>query len=594
MEKDFEESFEGILSFIDTEMKDEEKKKEYYERKFKDSKKLMVVGFQSLSPVKLHIVQEYDMKETSEQIKNHPDVFHPLFISNNITNGQYKKLEGVGTDKLYKKNNSGSFSDYYITRKVLDKVLPNNIVLETSEEAKEKTLKLEILKEFYRLFNEVASTLSQNGEKEVGYDFFIDFNTIIGLHGVSKEQKEAFLQTILDETGVQYSVDYNLFEEKEWVNGLVYLMESIEFQSKQIYGISLEEKTMDDVLQEKVGLPFEVPTNEKPILKNVRTSQNEKEEDIPKSLFFEMILLRMLVIMINKQGTTPFSGYRFLLKEGDDPRTSIEKRMQIVGDKNGNMSVLKIEHRDIKVEHEFLKSIMDNYLHLFGSEMEEDNAFSIFMAKYLSVKDIMMERQPKEKEMTELKWNKRLYKELSRILYDGPFRNIGIRIMNYEEKTNKQVGLFQLLDLLFVIRSLDFQGSKKKERLMFLNRNVNISELIEKEALTKEELYYVLGGIAGITVRSSRNKDSVSKTMLKQTNVKQVLEEINKRFSISLDEIEYLPMVEKWMKVIVSQMGELLEKKQMASDEKFSFITGFLSEVNRGKGKKQEGNNNDK
>lgn len=558
---------------------DEVKREDYYKRKFKDSQKLCVLGFESLNPVRLAITNEYKMDEVSEHIKNHPDVFHPLFLSSNITNGQYRKLDGAGVDFLNKKDNGGSFSDYYISRKSLDKVLPNLLTL-VPVGLKNQPIKHSILTELYRYFNEVSKTLSASEVEAAGIDFFINFNTILEMDTVSDDEKERFIQSLVNETGIKYSVNYLELEENNWANAIIYLMESVEFQSSRIFGLDVVGKTVEEILMEKVRLPFEVPTNEKPILKNPRVLTGEKDEDTPRLSLFEMMIVRMLVVNINKQGNTPYSGFSFLLQDGKEDASSVEERMRIVADKNGNMSIFNIEINNKEASFLFKKNAIRVFRQIFHTYdvMSEESAEKRFFTKFISVKEKWMISQPNEKEVLEKRWGKRDYKGVRKTLFDGAFRNATSRMAAFEKRQNQSMSDYDLLDLLFVIEALGNEHSTLLERVRFVTKDLRVNSLMDKEQLTNEELHYVLGAIAALVIKNSRNRDSVSKDFLRKNRVEDVMTRIAKQVEVGLGDIEYSGMIGKWMKRVSFDFVEQVEKKQMSGYEKFAYVSGFLSE----------------
>lgn len=583
-------SLEGITSFLETEMNQTEKVDDYFARKFKDSKELVVIGFESIQPVKLKIHHRYQMADMSSSLKMNNDILHPLLISYNITNNQYRKIYGTKDGVPFKGDSRGSFSDYYLSRKVLDSSLPSLLELNISEQVENRKLKADITREFYKYFNKEAK--KQVGGKEAGVELFVDFNSLFDLANCSDTEIKYFLESVIDEYGMSVPYSYEEVKEKRRANALLYLLESIDFQAEQMYKITdLETKNLTDILSHEVPLPFEVPTAEKSILGNVRIQELNKNDDLPKATFFEMFLLRILVLSINKQGKLSNSGFHLLLKNENDKALSIEKTMQVTGDAYGNMSISSIDINNVKKIHLFKQRIMESYALFFSSKLQEQDAERMFYAKYYSVKDSFFFSQQKEREMIERKMKKRAYNDIGKSLKDGAFTNVDLRIMAYEKKMNKSITYFDLLDLMFVITALRGVKNSTLERLSFMNKQLKANDLSKQENLTKEEYFFLLGGTAGMVIRQSRNSSSLLKAVLKQNRIPDILQTINKRIESGIDEIEYLPMVSNWMNVLVSQLSLFENKKLMISEEKFAFVAGVLSES---KNKKQEDVPNEK
>lgn len=578
-ERKLELSLEEIVSFIEKELDTDEKIQDYYDRKFKDSKELFVIGFESIEPVELKITNQYSFDSMSIQLKKDKDILHPLLISYNITNNQYKKIEGTKNLVPFKPDfNRGSFSDYYISRKVLDNFLPSLLELETNEKFSTKPFKEEIMNAFYDLFNNVAAEIKDRDE-EVGYEFFIDFNTIIDLEQHSEKEKKVFISNLIMEYGIENTCSIDDVFHKKTVNDVMYLLETIEFQAESIYEIkNIQGKTMTELFQEKIELPFEVPTGEKPTLSNNRLLGLEKNIDIPNVSFFEIFLLRMLVLSINKQGKVASSGYHFEIKDGAKSPTSITKTMQITGDAYGNMSIASIQIDDIRKMQLFKERIIDSHSLVFNEHIDEKQAENVFYAKYFNVKDTFFQNQVKEKEILELKMNKREYKNVSKIIIDGAYRNTPTRVLSFEEEKKKPGTYYQLLDLLFVMFSLDNVGNKEIGRLGFVTNQLRANDLSKKPQLTKEEFYFLLGSIAGLVIKGSRNRDSLRKSFLKYNRIQDVLDNITKRTAAGYEEIDYISMVSNWMNVIVMNLSQFENRKSMSSEEKFSYVAGLIYE----------------
>lgn len=588
--QNLELSLESIVSFIEKEMDTDDKIKDYYDRKFKDSKELIVVGFESICPIQLKIENRYSFDSMSMELKKDKNILNPLLISYNITNNQYKKIEGSKDSSPFKPEyNRGSFSDYYISRKVLDNCLPSLLNLETNDKFSSKPMKEEIMRSFYNLFNIIAR--DKAGQKEVGYEFFIDFNTIMDLEPYDEKDKKDFISKLIIEYGFEDVCSIDEVFNNNTVNDMMYLLESIEFQVENIYKIkNIHGKTITEIFQEKIELPFEVPTGEKPTLSNKRLPILEKNVDIPSVSFFEIFLLRLLVLSINKQGKVSSSGYHFKIKDGATSTTSMGKTMQITGDAYGNMSISSIKIEDVRKMQLFKERIIDSYFLFFNERLEEKQAEKIFFAKYIGVKETFFQSHVKEKELVELRMKKSEYKNVGKTLIDGVYKSISNRVLSFEEKTKKTGTYYQLIDLLFVMFSLGVVDEKKIGRLKFLTNQLRANELSKKEQLTKEEFYFLLGSISGLAIKGSRNRDSLRKSFLKYNRIQDILENITKRMANGYEEIDYIPMVSNWMNVIVLNLPQFEKGKSMSSEEKFSYVAGLIFES---KTKNQEVENHD-
>lgn len=602
-EENIEPTIEGLISFIDREMT-EEKKEDFYTRKYitKGSKRLFRIGFDSLFPLKLSLQDDRQWEDISSELKMSKNYFHPLFLSNNITNGQYKKLTGEGTTYLNNYNNAGSFSDYFISRKVFELIYKGiqknggDFKLEVGVQIKEGSVKSEILLAFYELVHNISFVEYENDEFE-GMEFFIDFNTILENDEIIKQDKESFLNRYISELGIEMEINMGQIADGKQLNGLFYFLESILFQAETIFGLELEkmeEKTIPYLLEEKVNLNFEVPTNEKPLLSNPRNKILGKDAEIPKISLLEAILLRFLVVVINKQGTTPLSGFRFPIKENGNTPNSIEKMLQVVSDKNGNLSILNVSFIDVKKEEKFKQSILDNrerYLGIDSTKQEDDSVKRFFQTELFKVLKNFSVRFPKEEKVIWNFYHKQDYRAAGKRLMDGPFNNLPNRVLRKLQTDDDYMGFLQLKTLLFVIDTLRGSNQNEGKLSYFMSSKLIMEEMMEKEELSKEEAYYMLGKIAGLVVRSSRNKDSLVKTVLKKSRPKDVLEVVNKRFESGFEEIEYKGLLKNWMTKLIENGTILDQTKTMSPDEKFTFITGLLSEVRTQKKTVSQGGN---
>ena len=570
-----DKSLKGILEFLKTELPDETKD-DYFTRKFRESKTVYSIGFDSINPVKLSIKKVYNTAELSDSIIRHNDFFHPLFYGYNITNNQYRKLEGEGVDKISQKNNTNAFSDYYISRKVLDKVLPHKIELSSEDKIDGGPIKNEILNEFYEEFNTVAAHLREKEEENVGSDFFIDFNTVLDLE-IDGETKEQFVEKLLSEYGIWIPINYTDLHDKRLLNGYVYLTESISFMAKKFFDIEFINKDIGEILSEEVNLTFEVPTAEKPILKKSRNALVKDRDDLPKLAFVEMILLRYLVVMINIQGTTHKSGYRFRLKEGNDKNVTLVRKIQVVSDNKGNFSLNEIEYINLKEIEELKQRIKDCYAHYYprNVELQDKEAEDMLGKKFFYVMNVFHSKQPQEVELLKKFYNEKKYRSLGKKFLDSSFTNIEKRVVDYEGTKGLITGR-DLVDLLFVI-DVTLDINKIRERMSFMGNRVDVKMLIEKEDATSEEVHYVLGRTAAMVVKDSRNKDSLVGRYMSFGRTRDIMDGITKRLESGYNEIQSVDYVSNNMDFIWKNIQSLLEKKMMSSEDKFSYVSGFMS-----------------
>lgn len=600
-EKNMEPSLEGILSLIQDEMKEKEKKEEFYERKFpeKETKAFYMIGFKSLSPVSLYVQQIYDRSTVSDVILHHEDMLHPLFLASNITNQQYRKLFGNGTENLYKNLNGSSFSDYYVSRKAMSRILEKCEDIElTVPEQMEQSRKKEVLNAFYDIVNTegrriAAIPKADRSKQEFGCEFFINFNSLLEMEHTSEEEIAAFLQELLQSYGVDIPFSFESVKETNGINGLVYVVESILFQADSIFKTDVKGKTMEELFEQRLPLTFEVPTNEKPLLGNQRSVEVEKEHEIPTASLFEMILLRLFTTNLSKQGDTDQSGYTFSLEEGNDSVTNLKKRVQIKSDQYGNLSIRKIDFVDIKEEAGLKKRIFEQYHVYFGKEIDEDKSWSVFQAKFFQCLDMFTTRYPKEKDIIREQWKNRKYKMLAKTLYDGMYRNITERLRACEDISNTEVKTWHLLDLLYVIDSLNPNVNFAKERKMIslLSYQKKLDELLEQDELSNEEGLFLVGKTAGFISRDSRNRSSLVKKFLRQKKVDDILDAINARFETGYDEIRYPGLMAKW----TSKTAFLFAndpKRKLTPSEKFIYISGVLSESSPMKKTEEKNNDN--
>jgi len=588
-------NIQDILSFVESQLVDD-KKMDFLNRKFRETEKIVSVGFTSLSPVKLSIQQEYVKEETNEQILTHEDVFHPLFYGFTITNNQYKRLEGTGVEKLNQKQNVNSFSDYFISRKTLDVVLPLLIQLEVPQALKGSGVKEEILGEFYRIFNEKAEQLSREEAKTVGMDFFIDFNSILKLE-ISDEEKEVFIQRLFNYNGVCEKVDYQLIKEKSLLNAMVYAFDTICFQSEKLYKIDVSVTNgipnFTTLMEQEVPLSFEVPTNEKPVLKKPRTPSLKSIDDLPKMTVLEMVLFRYLILSINKQGKVEGSGYNFDLKEGQDRYVTIERSMRITSDAYGNPSISRVMFTDIKKKEAFFERARFLYRVYFGESMtpDESKLEKMFYAKLYSVRDAYMVKNLQEKDLFNRLLTKDASESVARVLYDGAFRNIESRVGGYAEKHKKLLTFNHLIDLLYLIDVMDGKN-KWLKGMEYMKRGLTISDLLKKETLNHQELHYLLGQISFETIKGSRNKETNLNKFLRLHRVEEVLKNINKAIEVNVHDIPNVSWVTGVIMSVLPDVQELNMKKQMTPQEKFSYVSGLLSAYDYDNYKKSNKNQN--
>lgn len=556
--------FFDLLDFIDREMEEEERKSEFYSRKMKATTHLAIVRFNSLSPLSLSLSSIEEIAEKKDHFLYHPDVFHPLFIASNITNGQYRKLSGAGTDRLYKQNNAGSFSHFYISSKVSEKTSPHLLKCDVPNSLEEQPIRSEILRQFYEQVARVTS------EKDyTGTAFFIDFQSIMSLKG-DIEEKEEFIRNLVGEYRVQTDVDHTR------LNASVYMLESIEFQAEAIFGIDLCGQPLDEVFAETVTLPFEVPTPEKPTLKSNRYVGATPGEDLPTLSFFEMILTRLLVVNINKQGTVPSSGYTFTFAERMPPPANIERKAQIVADKNGNMFINRFTIRDIRKEAAFVARVKEAYQRIYGTELirNEEETMMYYYGTLRRIMDDWMVKQPKEHEGVLMKWAKGDQGAVGKRLLDGPYRNAQARVAAMPEKG---ATYWAMLDLLVLLESLAGSHLEQIRKVSFLTKSFRLQQLLTKEKWSREEVCFALGAVASIVVKGSRNRDSLSKTLLRQSRIQDIKAQISKRYESGFDEITHHAIVSQVMETLAAFPTDG-KKGTMSSDEKFSYIAGFLSE----------------
>lgn len=594
-------SVESILCFLENEMT-EEKVLDYYSRKFEESKhdkqskhtkQLFVIEFDSIHPIKLSISHNYTLKNMSQSLKKDKDVLHPLLIGYNIANNQYRhvtRIENENPSATVSKQSTGSFSDYYFSRKLLNTALPDCLQLTTSSLLSEETKKYEILHEFYAIFNDIAK--KEVGKKNVGYDFLINFNSIIDLDGPTEEEKKQFMDSLIAEYPFDTSFNYDELMKNRWFNGVIYLLESIELQAFTMYQLprTNERIAIETILKQPIELPFESPTDQKATLANQRLPFVPVSLDLPKIPLYEMMLLRFLVVSINKQGTTSASGYRFFVAEGEKLPTSIEKTIQLTANAYGNISITMLDLKDIKEIKQFKKSAMEAYAVFFGSKLSEEDAQQVLYAKLIATLELFFTTNQTKKELIQSKLNQRLYKEVGVLLYDALIPTIGKLVQVYETKEKKTVYYNQLVDGLFVVYALSELQNKQMERVNFLTNTLRANELAKKEILTSEEFYFLLGAVSGFTINNSRNRDSLRKQFLRQNRVSDVLELLNKRIAIGIDEIDYLPIINSWLNVITLHLPTHASNQQMTNTEKFAFIAGFVAESIK---KKQEEIKND-
>ncbi len=327
---------------------------------------------------------------------------------------------------------------------------------------------------------------------------------------------------------------------------------------------------------------FEVPTNEKPTLKKSRVTTLDDENDLPKLTLMEAILIRFITVTINKQGKTQDSGYVFDLKEGNDKNVSLERRMHVTADAYGNPSILRVESVDIKQREVFLQKIKTVYSFYYSETLDKDKTIKLFYGKLLSVRDNFTIKQPKEKELIDMYLTRKEYKKIGKVLYDGTYRNITNRVMAFERKHNRSTTYSDLVDFLFILDVL--LGKQSEEgRLCFMKRRINMKELVNKEDLSTEELHFLLGGLSSLVIKDSRNSSSLVTTFLGQNRTKDILGKINKRISTGVNEIQNLSWVSERMNLILAHYQHFTDKKQMSHEEKFAFISGLLSGLNKEK-----------
>ncbi|WP_456364247.1 hypothetical protein [Priestia aryabhattai] len=605
-EKNINESLIGVLKFIDQEMT-KEKIEEFYERKFKSkgSKCLYRIGFASLNPVKLHLESVKDWNNLSSELLCNKQYFSPLFISTNITNGQYRKIIGEGAQYLYKNNNSGSFSDYFVTRKVFENVYKGlrknggtfKPEIDTTKVEK-GSIKYEILEGFYGILEELVSSKLVAGTGE-GMEVFIDFNSIIENINIASQEKVEFVSSLLKETNLDLEVNVDEIIQTGDLNGILYLLESIFFQVEEISGIKIKEEevaSIKELFEIKVRLPFEVPTGEKPTLANPRNLTLGKKTELPTISVLELLLTRMLVTVINKQGSASQSGYHFLIRDTANSVTSIEKKLQIVSDKNGNLSINNVDFVDIAKEHKFKRDVLKNRIIYLGVDTPTEEDTKIFFIKRLNklLKNLSI-RYPKEQERVWELFHNREYRRAAKSIYDGVYENLYTRVIGKLDKDKEFISISDLSNLLFVIDTLN--GTNNLERMLLYCMSQSreaLEKLMLKEVLSDEESFFLLGKITGMAVRNSRNKDSVIKSILKKSRSADIIAEINKRFEVDYDDIEYKYLLEKWMSKVMESGNVLSAGQSMKSNEKFVFITGMLSEAKtKKKAEVQEGNKNE-
>jgi len=602
-EKSVNESLNGVLKFIDQEMT-KEKIEEFYERKFKSkgSKRLYKIGFSSLNPVKLQLESVKAWDSLSTELLSDKQYFHPLFISTNITNGQYKKIIGEGAQYLNNNNNSGSFSDYFVTRKVFENVYKGlkkdkgtfRPEIDTTKVDK-GSVKYEILRSFYDLLEELISSEFVEGNS-AGIEVFIDFNSISENKNIASQEKVGFISSLLAETKLDLNVNVSEIIQEGNLNGILYLLESIFFQVEEISGIKIKDEgigSIKELFNIKVKLPFEVPTGEKPILANPRNLKLGKKAEFPTISVLELLLTRMLVTVINKQGSTSQSGYHFLIKETANSVTNMEKKLQIVSDKNGNLSINSVDFIDIAKEHKFKRDVLKNRLIYLGVDTPSEEDTKTFFIKRLNIvlKNLSI-RYPKEQDRVWELFHNREYKRAAKTIYDGVYKNLYTRVIGKLDKDKEFIGVLDLCNLLFVIDTLN--GSNNLERMLLYCMSQSkeaLEKLMVKEILSDEESFFLLGKVTGMAVRNSRNKDSVIKSILKKSRSTDIIAEINKRFEVDYDDIEYKYLLEKWMSKVMESGSVLNTSQAMKSNEKFAFITGMLSEAKtKKKAEIQEGN----
>lgn len=618
-----EDTIEGLIGFVNNQM-GTENFKDYCERKFidKGSKKLCRVGFTSLTPLKLELLDEVEWENASDELLQSNNYFHPLFFSMNITNGQYRKMYGEGSQYLYKSNNTNSFSDYFITRKVFESIgegilkYGGSFSFEVDKGINQSTIKYQILEKFYEAVQQSICPKIQNGDYE-GIEFFLDFNSIVENPQFDEKEKVDFIQRLLHEN--QLNADVRKVMDERLLNAMIYMAENIFFQTTQIFKIKLTSglNNINALLTMKVDLPFEVPTAEKPTLKNRRNHNLDKNEPYPKLTLFEMILMRFLVVLINKQGSTDGSGFTFEIKEDKDEVASIEKHIQVISDSYGNMSIRKVEFEDVFKNQRFIRRIQKNgriYLGIENEALSQKEWLHLFEKELFKVcKNFCIQRK-KDEEKIWLDYRKKKYKAAGKKIYDCIFRNIHIRAYVKVVADNT---LFQenLKSLLFVMDVL--QDNQKNEGLlryfMTYENDVNksteevntaianvvkentvtngteivekkkvndyASQLMEKEWLTNEESCFLLGKITGLVLRNAKHKEKLIESVLKKTRVTELLEFINKRFEIEYGTIDYKGVARGWMLKNYQNSNILQEKRSLTPNEKFVFITGLLSEV---------------
>ncbi|WHZ60082.1 hypothetical protein [Metabacillus hrfriensis] len=566
-----EPTIDSILRFLEFHLnKEPGKHEDFVSRKFKEVNQFVVIGFDSLEPVSLSVHGTYEKEKMSEsQMKSH-DLFDPLFHGSSITNNQYRKL--YIQQKKKTQNNMNAFSDYVISHKALDKTLPNLITLSNEHIPEEETVKRQILHHMYQIFNDYAGRLSESGAKTQGLVFFIDFNTVLDLD-VSESEKIRFIHALIEETGLTIPLDYSLLEEERWLNAFVYVIDSIRFQSQEIFEINEPHHSLEDLLSKTVLLNFEMPTNEKKILGKRYTSFVEENHGLPKVSFLELVLLRYLVVSINKQGKMEDSGFLFPLNEIKDQSSSVKRVIQVVADPYGNVGIHKLELIDLERDAEFISNIKRFGLHYFDERIPEEQALERFWAKFFSSMEPVMKEDPKLKErIFQLKGEKK-HMTLARTIYDLCFRRIENKVRNSDSYT-----YYTFVDFVFVLSVLsNGRLVSEEEGMGFMKQHINVYSLLQQEVLTSEELHFVMGHLAARTIKDSRNKSSLQKSFLKKNRTVEILDQISKRMETGMGEISNPTDMKRQFQVIVEHMDSIEESALLTAKQKFSYVAGLIS-----------------
>ncbi|PFH91394.1 hypothetical protein [Bacillus sp. AFS088145] len=610
LQKEIPSTINGLIGYIDNFMKEDEKKEEFYKRKFttKGSTELRVLEFINLEPITFRLIT-YKWDELSITLRVNNDLFHPLFFGMGISNGQYRKLVGPATGHLYKNLNSGSYSDYYITRKYTNKTGPKDFQdlvingsrpLEVNSEIQNESLKFQILMEFYQVVCQDLSDALGNEPSELGYEYFINFNSLLSL-SLKDNEIEAFLTKLFHETGLSIPFNWEEIKQKKTLNALVYAVENALFLWEKVFKRQIPETpnySINKLLTERVELNFEVPTPEKPLLKNARSHSTSSQDEFPTATFLEMFLNRTLVAIVNKQGDTDESGYRFLIKDEVVEIESLTKEMQIVCDKNGNFSMREIAIIDIREEKKMNQRMLVNYEGYYPKDPytgRSDEITALFSNKLNRVLDAFCIRQPDERSSILEYYKKRLYKKAGKRLEDGVYRNLSQRIAAYAVEKKEIPPVKLLLDLLFVQDTLLGTLHYNRKVVNVLNQSEMLKENLN-EPMTPEETLYYLGKIGGIAARSSRNKESLVKKLLRQSTVDGILAVINHRIESGYDDIEQANVVGLLSFLMDKQRENLAIRGQskLTNFEKYSYIAGVLKEVRTPKKEAEEMKNDAK